>query len=186
MFPTPRALLALCITLLPFALRAEPTAAEPRTYEWLQTLPGDFIVHNQDTCTDYRRDGKVVYRLINRSSYVSHKSDRAAQPVNTHLIEFVANGKAFASVAIDAAATPNWRLTCGYPLYVECGGAGDMTPTGRAFRVCVPKLDYFEYVEVIANHVVDKPMSAEVYAANKKYGFEQVERGYINTENEGR
>lgn len=185
MFPISRALQALCLVILPFTLKAEPTASEPRTYEWLQTLPNDFTVHNTDTCTDYRRDGKVVYRMIDRTVTVSRKGD-ISTPRDMHFIEFLADGKAFASVAIDAAATPNWQLTCAHPVHIECLPAGDVKPTGRAFRVCVPKLDYFEYVEVIANHVVARPMSRQMYAADKKSNFEQVERGYINTQQEGR
>jgi hypothetical protein len=114
-------------------------------------------------------------------------SDSAASPKG-YIIEFVANGKAFASVLIDNAATPNWQITCAYPMHVECLPEGNMPqhPNGRTFRVCVPKLDYFEYVEMIDNKIVNKPMDEQAYEFNKKYCIKEVERGYIDTEGEGR
>jgi len=185
MFPASK---ALCVFLFPLMLRAEPTVSEPKKHTWLVTRPPQgFSIENNDTCVEYSRDGKVVYRTIERVVTVK-KNDGSGGSTSpkTWSIEFVANGKAFASVSVDQAATPVWQISCGHPIHFECLPAGNVRPTGRAFRVCVPKLDYFEYVELIDNKIVMKPMGTKEYEALKSYGIKMVEQGYIDTENEGR
>ena len=89
--------LAFYIALSALGLNAEPIPSPPQVREWKETYPGG-IINYSDKSVDYSRDGKVVFRTIERTSTVSRTGHSSI--LIDHLIEFAAEGKTFASIVL--------------------------------------------------------------------------------------
>lgn len=165
----------------PLHVCAEVTPSEPKTADWIEPHPQFKIAHS-DKYIEYKRDGKVVYRAVERTTQVSMPShpDDVAEPVITHLIEFIADGKVFASIGLDKGEVRAWTLNSGTGVYfssVTTPPKGD----SRSFWVCVPKRDYFEYVDVSDSEVKPHPESDSSYTAQKRAYIKMTEEGSIKS-----
>lgn len=173
----------LLLPLLLFALRvgsqAQPIASEPQTREWTQkSPPGALAVTNSDKYVDYKRDGKVVFRAVERTAIWTAKPDQQVAKNTLHLIEFVADGKVMASVVLDGASALSWTVISDTPVYFTSGFAKG--PEWRFFHVCMPAHDYYEYLEVSGTKVRLIPEQPGSYDASKKGFVKMTERGFLH------
>jgi hypothetical protein len=100
--------------------------------------------------------------------------------VITHYIEFLFEDKVFASVLYDREGHLVPTLATGGGIYFW--GVRSILPDepGRfTFEACVPKYDYFEYVEVGEKGVVTRPQSDHEYLAFKAAMMKEANKGYL-------
>ena len=176
---------ALCSTLAgcflhAIAWAANPIPSEPKTREWKEFNPQVLILH-ADNYVDYTRDGKVVFRLIERKTNIKAKLTDPDDPVITRYVEFIFDDKVFANVLYNNEGRLAPTLATGGGIYFS----GHQTPklpdqpSRFVFWVCVPKYDYFEYVEIGEKRVVTPPTSDERYLAMKGEMMKTAEKGYL-------
>jgi hypothetical protein len=162
-------ILALSTTLaITFACMASEVVPSPeKTREWTEKdPPKGFTITNRDRYVDYSRDGKVVFRVIQRKIKIG--GSEASQ----HFIEFVANGNVFASVPL---SHPNFVITSGDGVYISTSGA----PEERSIWVCIPKSEYFEYIEVKGPEVIPN-RAGNGYDAMKQAYMKIAQKGFIH------
>ncbi|EDY19793.1 hypothetical protein CfE428DRAFT_2382 [Chthoniobacter flavus Ellin428] len=174
----PRCVL-LIFALIPIHLHAQLVPSEPKTFEWMEPHPQFKIAHS-DNYVEYKRHGKVVYRTIERTTNVSMPSHpgKASAPVVTHHIEFIVNGEVIASVDLEKGDAMSWTLNSGAGLQFDSGYATPDKGT-RFFQVCVPKFDYFEYVEISGSEAKSKPQSDSDYIKQKEAFIKMTDVGAI-------
>jgi len=158
--------------------QAQPIASQPQAREWTEKgSPDGLAIANSDKSVDYKRDGKIVFRTVERIVTVTAKPNQQVAKATQHLIEFVADGNVFASVNLDGASALNWTVVSGTPVYFTSGFSGGTER--RFFHVCVPKHDYYEYLEISGTEIKIPPETPD---AARKRGFIQVTgRGFIHT-----
>jgi len=174
----PRIFLALLFAVS-LGAQAQPIASEPQAREWTEKdPPNGLAIVNSDKYIDYTRDGKIVFRTVERIVSVTAKPNQEVAKTTQHLIEFVADGNVFASVALDGASVLNWTMVSGAPVYFTSGSAGG--PKRRFFHVCVPQHDYYEYLEISGTEVKLSPETPDSYTARKRGFIQMTERGFIH------
>jgi hypothetical protein len=175
---------ALCITLgvcflHAVSLVANPIPSESKTREWKEYNPQVLILH-VDNYVDYARDGKVVFRLIERKTNIKAKPDDPDDPVITRYVEFIFDGKVFANVLYNREGRLSPTLATGGGIYfsgVQSNLPGQ--PWRFVFHVCVPKYDYFEYVEIGEKGVITPPMDDQRYREFKGGMMKMADKGYL-------
>jgi len=106
------------------------------------------------------------------------KRDQPITRVSQHLIEFVADANVFAMMGLDQASALNWNLTSDTPVHFSSGlseRAG-----WRFIHVCVPKYDYYEYLEVKGTEIKMPLAGKDSYLGAKRDFFRATEAGYIH------
>src|SRR4051794_27971577 len=81
----------------PIWLQARPIPSEEQSHEWTEPHP-QFILRNLDKYVDYKRDGKVVFRIVRRTTNIKMKPTDPETLAETRFIEFICDGKVIASV----------------------------------------------------------------------------------------
>jgi hypothetical protein len=173
--------IALAVLLSSTAFPVDPTPTEVKTREWKEFHP-QFDIRNLDHYVDYTRAGKVVFRTIERTVTITDpnsKSDQGAKAAQ-HIIEFVADGKVFATIGLDKANALSWTVITDAPVEFSSGFAGIPSYNRRFFYVCVPKLDYFEYLEVSGTDVKSPPRTDEEYQKLKSGQIKWMAPGYVH------
>jgi hypothetical protein len=184
---------AVVVLFLPCWLQAKPIPSEVQSREWTDPH-APIIIRHSDKYIDYKRDGKTVFRVIDRVTHVKVKPTDPDDPKTTatsRVIEFVFDDKVFASVAFDDEGHMTPTLQVGDGVHFSAGHqkmpegvhlAPDIPKTRSFFHVCVPKYDYYEYVEINnGKEVIAQKESDEVFAVRKPAFIKMVEKGYIST-----
>ena len=161
------------------SLEANPAPSEPQTRNWKEPHPQFSILHT-DHYVDYKRDGKVVFRVIERKTTVKMKADDPDASVITRHIEFIFEDKVFASVFYDGEGHLHPDLSVGEGISFS-GQVANLPkePWKFAFWVCVPKFDYLEYVEIGEKGIVTPPVTEEQHAAMKTAFMKTAKKGYL-------
>lgn len=177
-------MVAVLLIALRCPLRAtELTVSEVQTREWAQKVPGPQgpRIFNSDKFVDYKRGGKLVYRVITRKATAGFPPDFKKEPrldLETHHLEFVADGKVFATVTFDETRVGSWFVSSGGP--VQFLNMGATNGRGRVFQVCYPQGDYFEYLELDGIAVKPSPQSGDSYTQTKRAMIESATRGHVH------
>ena len=167
--------LLIAALLFPVYSMAAPTAAPVKIREWSENASGqiDSIV-NHDKYVDYMRDGKVVFRMIERTVTVKFSNSSQTVKAATDILEFVLNGNVIASVDFNKDAKGTCEMASGAPIYFSSGSTLD----GSFFYICVPQENYFEYVETKGTELTFLPDST--YEAMKATWIKKSQKGFIN------
>jgi len=137
-----------------------------------------FDIFNSDKYVAYKRDGKTVFRTIERTVTITPKdSNQPSNKANNHIIEFIADGKIFASIALNKTTVLSCDLVSVEGVYFSSGLGGLPPFDKRFFYVCVPKWDYFEYLEITDTDVTLIPEMAEAYTSRKRAFIKRTEAG---------
>lgn len=175
-------MVAVVFLSLPVWLQAEPIASEEQMHEWTEPHP-QLILRNLDKYVDYMRDGKVVFRVIRRTTNVKMKPTDPESLVETRLIEFVCEDKVVASVNYtdDGHTSSTVQTAEGVFFSANEGKLPGQSKWELAFHVCIPKHNYYEYVEITNKEVIAQSESDEAFAQRKAAFIKMAEKGYIRT-----
>jgi len=173
-------LLAMAVLLTSVAFSADPTPVEAKTRESKEFHP-QLNIRNIDRYVDYTREGKVVFRTIERTVV---ETDLKGGPVASgvqHIIEFVADGKVFADVWLDGPNALNWDVVTNIAVEYKSGYAGVAETERRRFiNICLPSADYFEYLEVNGINIRPGTLSPDAYQRFKNAEMERMKSGYLH------
>ena len=176
-------MLMVAVLLFPLGCKlqaAELAVSEVQTREWTEKVPRPDgpRIFNSDKFVDYKRNGKLVFRKIVRKQAVAFPPDfkEFRDDLEGHHLEFVADGKVFATVTFDRTKVLSWLVNSGGPVYFTTFGS----PDRRVFEVCVPQADYFEYLELNGTDIKQSFLSGDSYTQMKRAMMEIAARGHIH------
>jgi hypothetical protein len=172
-------LLAVCF--VPLGSMAQAIPSQVQTREWSEKHPPrGMTLRNSDKYVDYRRDGNIVFRTVERTVTIgrAQPTDEESAKVVVHLIEFVADGNVFATVGLSGGSALNWTLNSVVPVHFTSGPSRGAE--ARFFYVCVPQHDYFEYLEIKDSEVVPTPDTPQSRANLKRHYMERTAKGFVH------